>query len=998
MYRSFTDKALNKYVLFVVFAFGFALNGFSQYTIKGKIVDERSKQALEFVSIQIPVSELWSISNEKGDFVLNRVPQGKAVINVQYLGYAPKTVDVDVQGDISNLVIALQESNLLLDEVVISAQRKSDSDGTTYTIDRTALDHAQVVNVNSIGSLLPGGKSVKDPSLTIDNRIVLRGETGEMGNASFGTAVTVDGVRLQNNSELNETKGTDLRNVSSSNIESVEIVTGIPSVEYGDLSNGIVKVNTRKGKTPFYVETSLQPKTKQFALSKGFLLGDKAGTLNTSLERTKSTSNLASPYTAYDRNSLSLTYTNTLNRDSRQPLSLQAGFTGNIGGYNSEADPDAFQETYTKTRDHTLRGNLNLNWLLNLSWITNLSFSASMSRSDKQQRVNTNKNSASTQPLIHSREEGYFIATSYDENPNAEIILGPTGYWYQLAITDNKPVSHALKLKADWSHKWGEVQNKLMAGTEWTSNGNNGRGLYYDDLRYAPTWREYRYDELPFMNNIAAYLEDRINVPVGKNSSLQFTAGLRHDITYIRNSEYGTASSLSPRVNTKYIVIEKAKGSLSHLNFYAGYGKAVKLPSFEVLYPSPSYSDKLSFAPGTMSDGTSFLAYYSIPAKAEYNPNLKWQYTRQMEIGAEATVEGTRISLSFFRNKTFHPYMSVNQYTPYTYKLTTQEHLDNCEIPSANRIYAIDRTTGIVTVSDKTDTYAARDLGYNTRNTFKTNTIYTNGAPVDRKGLEWVVDFSQIHALKTQFRIDGNYYYYKGVDETLIPWMPSSTANMADGNPYKYVGYYAGSNVTSVSSTATASVVNGSLSRQLNTNLTVTTHIPKIRMILSVKIESSLYHYTKMLSERSDGYRSFAMENVGDLAGEDYDIYGRDKYVATYPLYYSTWEEPDVRIPFAEKFAWAKENDIALYNELAKLVVKSNTNYYFNPNQLSSYFCANINLTKEIGDIASISFYAYNFLNNMSLVKSSQSGLEQTLYNSAYIPQFQYGLSLRFKL
>lgn len=123
------------------------------------------------------------------------------------------------------------------------------------------------------------------------------------------------------------------------------------------------------------------------------------------------------------------------------------------------------------------------------------------------------------QPLIHSTQEGYFIASNYDENPNAEIILSPTGYWYQLAYTDNKPVSYAMKLKADWAKRWGKISNRIMLGAELNSSGNKGRGLYYDDMRYAPTWREYRYDELPFLNNIAGYLEGRIILPLGENSS-----------------------------------------------------------------------------------------------------------------------------------------------------------------------------------------------------------------------------------------------------------------------------------------------------------------------------------------------------------------------------------------------------------------------------------------------------------------------------------------------
>ena len=124
----------------------------------------------------------------------------------------------------------------------------------------------------------------------------------------------------------------------------------------------------------------------------------------------------------------------------------------------------------------------------------------------------------------------------------------------------------------------------------------------------------------------------------------------------------------------------------------------------------------------------------------------------------------------------------------------------------------------------------------------------------------------------------------------------------------------------------------------------------------------------------------------------------RGRYVAVYPEYYTTWEAPDERIPFAEKFAWARDNDPALYQELAKLVVKSNTSYYFDSERISASFDVNFNLTKEIGRFASITFYARNFLHNMGRVRSSQTGLESSLFGSSRIPQFYYGLSLRLKL
>lgn len=971
--------------------------------LSGCIVSRKDKRPVEFATVYLPESRLWAVSDAEGRFIIRQVPSGNVRVQVSILGYKETEMEVFIPEEGGKeLDIVLQENNLTLEEVVVTARAEKNAQTTAYTVDRTTLDHAQIKNVGAIGTLLPGGKTAYDGNLAVsDPRIALRAGSSEMGNASFGTAVAVDGVRLENNASMGETKGVGLRNMGITNIESVEIVTGIPSVEYGDLSNGIVKINTKKGYTPFNVEFSTEPKTKLMALNKGFVLGDEGGTLNGSFERAKSTSNLASPFTAYERNAVSLRYANTFNRKGASPLSLTAGISGNLGGYSSESDPDAFTDTYTRTRDYALRGNLGLDWLLNKKWITSLSFGASVSYADKLSEESENKSSSSTQPLIHATREGYFIATEYDRNPDAEIILGPTGYWYELRFNDSRPLNYALKLKADRTGDFGRVKSKVLAGIDFSGSGNKGRGLYYDDMRVAPSWREYRYDELPFLNNMAAYLENGIAFPVNdKGGQVRITGGLRGDVTFIRQSEYGTAGSLSPRFNAKYTLWDDVEGRwIGSLGIYGGWGRSVKLPSFEVLYPSASYSDRLAFAPGTTNNGTTFYAYYCIPSRAAYNPDLKWQYANQSELGLEADVSGTRVSLSAFRNVTHNPYMCTAVYTPYTYKQTSQVHLEGCPIPSADREYTIDRTTGIVTVTDGTGTYPAQQLGYNEKNTFKRNLRYTNGSPIERMGLEWVVDFARIRPLNTTVRVDGRYYYYKGLDETLVASMPSGASTMADGNPYKYVGYYAGAAGTSTSYASSASVSNGRLTKELDMNLTFTTHIPKIRMILSVRIEASLYDYRQNLCEYRDGSsRGLALESGGDFFGTGGNLYGKDSYVAVYPEYYSTWEEPDVKIPFAEKFAWARDHDTALYNELAKMVVKSSTSYYFNPDSVSAYFAANFSLTKEIGDYASISFFANNFFNNVGTVRSSQSGLESSLYGSSYIPKYYYGLSLRLKL
>ena len=41
--------------------------------------------------------------------------------------------------------------------------------------------------------------------------------------------------------------GVDMRSISTDNVKSVEIVRGIPSVEYGDLTSGLVKIERKQG-------------------------------------------------------------------------------------------------------------------------------------------------------------------------------------------------------------------------------------------------------------------------------------------------------------------------------------------------------------------------------------------------------------------------------------------------------------------------------------------------------------------------------------------------------------------------------------------------------------------------------------------------------------------------------------------------------------------------------------------------------------------------------
>lgn len=966
----------------------------AQFSLSGKVLNQKTKQSLSDVSITIAETDLWGITDQNGIFRIENIPSGKNLLRISRLNFAAISFEIVINRNINDTVFFLKESNLTLDDVSVTAVLNKTT-STAFTIDRTALDHIQMTSVADAMQLLPGGKTNKNLHLaTSDQNIAVNGRSGEVGDPLFGVGIEVDGVRLSPNAipgtSINPGIPVDVRNIASANIESMEVVKGLPSVEYGDMTSGMLKINTRKGPTKYILELLTKPNTKQVALSKGFDLGGQNGILNASMEHTKSISNIAAPNTSYDRNSLTLKYTNTFNQKTKQPILLDLGFTGNIGGSDTKSDPDKFVNTYSQSKDNVLRGNFSVKWLLHKKWITNLEAAASANYNDQQSETSTNRSASSSVAALHAMETGYFVGQTYEQNPDAEVLLVAPGYWYEKRFNDSKALNYNARVKAGWSKKIRSVFNSLQLGAEYIGSKNKGRGLYFEDIRYAPTWRPYAYSQEPAINNYAVWAEDKLRIPI-RTTYLQLVGGLRSDFTSVGGSEYGIVSSMSPRFTARYTILQNRRDAfLSDLSIWGGWGKSVKLPSFNILYRMPSYRDILAFAPGTTSAGETFYAYYSTPYTRIYNPDLKWQSNIQSEVGIEFKVLGTAITIVASQSKTNNPYSGQNLYMPFTYKFTDQSNLEGSKIPVTNRIYSIDGNTGIVTVMDKTGLLAAETLGYREFTRFNASTKPINGSPASRKELSWILEFKRIQSLRTSFRLDGSYYSYKFVNLLETASMPVSSSNMADGSPYKYIGFYTGA----------PSYSNGQKTKNLDMNIIGTTHIPAIRLIISARFEASLYNYSQNLSEGINGAsRGFVLDSRDSYlpSATIRNIYGGDRFVGVYPNYYTSLDDLNTRIPFAEKFLWAKDNDPALYNELSKLVERTNYNYSFNPNKTSFYYSANINVTKEIKDFASITFNATNFLNNMSKVRSSWTNGESTLYESPYIPGFYYGISLKLK-
>lgn len=872
----------------------------------------------------------------------------------------------------------LSSKSLKLPGVEVTAQRNTISGTTTYKMDRMTLDHAQIVNLSDITTLLPGGKTVNG-NLTNDDRLMLRAGMQEKGNAAFGTAVVIDGMRLDNNAMMDETSSPSTRNIAASNIESIEIISGIASVEYGDLSNGMVKVNTRRGITPWHIETSVNPHTWQIGFNKGFKH------FNVSFEHSKSSSDLASPYTTYQRNVLSIAY-NRVWHICDNILNIKAGITGNVGGYNDEKDPDAFADDYTKVRDNQLRAHLEMKWTQREKSYGTLTASlhGDFNTSDKRTETNKNTSSSTSIAYLHTMQNGYYIAHDADGTTNG-IVMGPTGYWKVKSYNDQKPLSFNLKAKIELRNNLtANIRNKAMLGIELSSSRNNGGGITYANHDLAPTWRPYNYSALPSMNNLAWFIEETMNI-----KRLQLIAGLRNDITMISGSEYGTANTFSPRILARYDIIRKSGISLSA---HAGWGQSYKMPSFQVLFPRESYNDILVFNPQSTEENKSYPAYYTHVGKAQYNKDLKWQHTNQFDAGLDANIHGVKVSLSAFWHKTYNPYQMTNVYTPFAYRFTSGTSVtgNDFTIDQAGNVYQGGSPTPLPSVI---------------HHTYLTTNQYTNASPANRWGLEWVIDMplsGNNRLVGSTLRLDGNYYYYKSVEQTMFATAANGGNDYALNSTPVYSGqpflaYYTGTNTTSTGVSMVPSVNNGIIKKGLNLNATLTARIPNAGLIMTLRIESTLMNLTRRIVDLKNPATRILLQSKGDDFGTIYNG-EENSYVATYPDYYSTWDKPEERIPFAEALASAYNNDTDLYNMLRRFIISTNTSYYMNEDRLSAYFSCNFSITKEIGKYLSISFHANNFLNNMSFIHSSQTNLDSSLFNSSYIPKFYYGGTLRIKI
>ncbi|MBC6999052.1 SusC/RagA family TonB-linked outer membrane protein [Cytophaga sp. FL35] len=222
---------MKKPILTLVLIVFTILTAYSQSSIRGQVLDENNAP-LPGASVVIKGSSTGVATDFDGYFKMD-LPNGNAVLNVSYIGYISKEIDINGQ---SNITIALKPDSQALEEVVVTAlgikKEKRRIGYAVQEVDGESVQKAIAPNVvESLTGKVAGLTITNNNDFFTDPGIFLRGSK---------PLIVIDGV---------PSPSTDMWNISSDDIQSISVLKAASaSALYGSLGlNGAVQITLKSG-------------------------------------------------------------------------------------------------------------------------------------------------------------------------------------------------------------------------------------------------------------------------------------------------------------------------------------------------------------------------------------------------------------------------------------------------------------------------------------------------------------------------------------------------------------------------------------------------------------------------------------------------------------------------------------------------------------------------------------------------------------------------------
>lgn len=783
----------------------------SQYRTIVRVVDGRTGEPVEFAVVRLSQSShdvAGGLTDGAGIYAA-KLTSGTWNVEVSSVGYTVFTSTIVVDREMQ--FTATLKTDNVLPEVVVTA-REAHNASSASIIDTTAMRHLQPSSFSDILELLPGGIT-KDPEMGAVNTISLRQASGitpsdDYATQALGTAFVVDGVRINNDAEMQTTpdntrgsrlsigKGVDMRQLSTDEIESVEIVRGIPSVEYGELTSGLVNIKRKNSAGRFEARFKADTQSQLFYVGKGFnVLGNDSWILNTGLDYLDSK---IDP------------------RNNRESFSRITGFvrsnyrwSGPVAriGWNSalsysgtfekdDNDPDlAVNNTidYYENRRHNFRWDNTLSYTpVAESPLRSVAVVAGLSYSDENLEQQKHVSPSRVMPMPVSVVPG----SNY------------VGYLPMLYLADyrveGRPFSAQVKVNSRFLFTGDVLRENLKIGVEWNMSKNYGKGALYDltrPLTAGNTTRPRAFSDIPAMHQLSEYIESETSITAGRGT-FTLTAGLRETQLLHLDSRYKLSGKpyFDPRFNLVWASpVGNPGGHRLTLELAAGAGWHTKMPVAAYLYPDKYYTDieQLNYYHNNEDYRTMNVMTY-VDDLTNYDlraaRNFKW------EVRADVSYRDNRLSVTYFRENMADGFRQAAEVFRYTY---------NKYDASAYDPVASGHAPTIGELPFSPEAYLA--VRYRP----------SNGSRTRKEGIEYTFSTRRFSGIHTRLTINGAYFRTVNSNSQSLWYKPSVVVNNKE---LQYVSLYDDND--------------GAEYRSFNTNFLFDTDIRPLGLNFSIGIQN----------------------------------------------------------------------------------------------------------------------------------------------------------------
>lgn len=247
---------------------------FARGTIRGRVFDKNTKDALSFANIVIKGTSIGTAADADGMYSISNAPDGPQTVVVTYIGYLPLNVDVNIPMDGTiRRDFGLEPEVLQGREVIVTAQalgqmqainQQLASDKISSIVSEARIQELPDFNAAQALSRLPGVSTLESSGEA--NKVVIRGLAPQYN------AVSVEGVKLASTgstqmgvSALGNTAGSisndrsvDLTLVSPYMIKSISVYKSLTPDMNANSIGGSVNMELREAPSQLHYDLMWQ--------------------------------------------------------------------------------------------------------------------------------------------------------------------------------------------------------------------------------------------------------------------------------------------------------------------------------------------------------------------------------------------------------------------------------------------------------------------------------------------------------------------------------------------------------------------------------------------------------------------------------------------------------------------------------------------------------------------------------------------------------------------